>query len=74
MESSKGTVQGNGMQGQVALTQEVQKLEVACAELKALPPSRSVYHKRGAVFFRSDVKTLTNLQQNLLEKAKAGLT
>ncbi|KAI5084012.1 hypothetical protein GOP47_0000181 [Adiantum capillus-veneris] len=58
---------------QAAVRQEVQKLEVACAELKSLPPMRSVYHKRGALFFQSDVKTLTSLHQKELEKAKTRL-
>lgn len=72
-ETSERTSQANEANDLMALKQQVQKLQVACAELNSLPPSRGVYVKQGAIFFRSNIKTLTNLQQNMLEKAKADL-
>eukprot|EP00249_Psilotum_nudum_P003807 c17301_g1_i1 orf=314-754(-) len=49
----------------------VRELEVACGELQNLPPARTVYLKRGALFFRSDAKSALALQQREFDKAKA---
>ncbi|BBN16707.1 hypothetical protein MPTK1_7g08640 [Marchantia polymorpha subsp. ruderalis] len=52
------------------LSADIQKLEVACAELASLPSGRTVYLKKGNLFFRSDPKLVTSQQQRELKKVK----
>lgn len=72
-EKKKTASQGDDVEQQEVLQQEVRMLEVACTELRSLPESRNVYLKHGALFFRTDVKSAANWQQKKLDKAKAGL-
>lgn len=72
-ESNRMASQKDKAEERDMLKEQVQRLEVTCAELESLPSSRSVYLKHGALFFRSDVKSAAKLQQKMLEKVKAGL-
>ncbi|KAG6550817.1 hypothetical protein Mapa_007613 [Marchantia paleacea] len=60
----------NSATKEAQLSAEIQKLEVACAELASLPSGRTVYLKKGNLYFRSDPKLVTSQQQRDLKKAK----
>ncbi|KAL3685050.1 hypothetical protein R1sor_003072 [Riccia sorocarpa] len=53
------------------LSSQVQKLEVACVELASLPSGRTVYEKKGNLFFRTDAKMLNTSQQRELKRVKS---
>ncbi|CAM6095718.1 unnamed protein product [Calypogeia fissa] len=53
--------------------QLVHQLDVACAELKSLPPTRPVYQKRGSLFFKSNAEKAMSSQQKELDKARKAL-
>ncbi|CAI5458327.1 unnamed protein product [Closterium sp. Yama58-4] len=47
---------------------KVQELQVACAELSSLPSGRTVYQKRGAIYFLTDSNTLKEKKQEELSR------